>query len=149
MWRILSSPARESPDTLSHLEKWTDDSPPRMMMLTVCISAHLVFTVLEQAAVVGCWAFVRCMNVIGYKVWSSSCIMPLSGLVEMALFSNAAASLFSPAVRDGIKEPSAEQQGHTVVDAATRSTAHLVQTNLRHGSSRGHDRMFEHTTHFN
>ncbi|KAL5503016.1 hypothetical protein EMCRGX_G009894 [Ephydatia muelleri] len=30
----------------------TDDSPPLMMLLTVCISAHLVFTVLEQAAVV-------------------------------------------------------------------------------------------------
>ena len=31
-----------------------------------------------------------------------SYIMPLSGLVEMALFSNAAASLFSQAVRDGV-----------------------------------------------
>ena len=49
----------------------TDDSLPLMMLLTVCISAHLVFTVLEQAAVVGFLAFVRCMNVIGYKVWSS------------------------------------------------------------------------------
>ncbi|KAL5489033.1 hypothetical protein EMCRGX_G018077 [Ephydatia muelleri] len=28
-----------------------DDSPPLMMLLTVCISAHLAFTVLEQAAV--------------------------------------------------------------------------------------------------
>eukprot|EP00731_Ephydatia_muelleri_P022038 Em0014g629a len=155
----LSSPARETPDALSHLEKRTDDSPPLMMLLTVCISAHLVFTVLEQAAVVGCQAFIRCMNVISYK----SCIMPLSGLVEMALFSNAAVSLSSPAVprsrpqssKDtpglislGTKEPSAGQQGHTVVDAATRSTTHLVQTNLQHGSSRGRDRMFEHTTHF-
>ena len=43
-----------------------DDSPPLMILLTVCISAHLVFTVLEQAAVVGCRAFVRYMNVIGY-----------------------------------------------------------------------------------
>ncbi|KAL5487003.1 hypothetical protein EMCRGX_G019555 [Ephydatia muelleri] len=66
MWRILSSPARETPDTLSHLEKRADDSPPLMMLLTVCIFAHLVFTVLEQAAVVSCWAFVRYMNVIGY-----------------------------------------------------------------------------------
>eukprot|EP00731_Ephydatia_muelleri_P018427 Em0011g467a len=108
MWRILSSPARETPDTLSHLEKRSlillqerlqpilqqtmfeipaicnrdfhssslsvstsfsvraDDSPPLMMLLTVCIFAHLVFTVLEQAAVVSCWAFVRYMNVIGY-----------------------------------------------------------------------------------
>eukprot|EP00731_Ephydatia_muelleri_P006973 Em0003g1221a len=114
MWRILSSPARETPDTLSHLEKRdfrssslsvktsfsirTDDSPSLMMLLTVCISAHLVFTVLEQAAVVG------------------------------------------------TKEPSAEQQGRTVVDAATHSTTHLVQTNLRHGSSRRRDRMFEHTS---
>ena len=40
----------------------TDDSPPMMMLLTVCISAHLVFTVLEQAAVVGWRAFVRCMK---------------------------------------------------------------------------------------
>ncbi|KAL5474487.1 hypothetical protein EMCRGX_G026440 [Ephydatia muelleri] len=54
----LSSPARETPDALSHLEKRTDDSPPLMMLLTVCISAHLVFTVLEQAAVVGCQAFI-------------------------------------------------------------------------------------------
>eukprot|EP00731_Ephydatia_muelleri_P008105 Em0004g443a len=77
MWRILSSPASETPDTLSHLEK------------------H---------------------------------IMPLSGLVEMALFSNAAASLFSPAVRDGTKEPSAEQQGHTVVDAATHFTTDQLMT---------------------
>ena len=49
----------------------------------------------------------------------------------------------------GAKEPSTEQQGHTVTDTATCSTTHLVQTNLRHGSSRGRDRIFEHTTHFN
>eukprot|EP00731_Ephydatia_muelleri_P002284 Em0001g2284a len=127
--------------------------------LQVCISAHLVFTVLKQAAVVSCPAFVRCMNVIGYI----SCIMPLLGLVEMApsvmllllfshqntSFSNSNVTFDAGLITLGTKEPSAEQQGHTVVDAVTRSTTHLVQTNIRHGSSRGHDQMFEHTTHFN
>eukprot|EP00731_Ephydatia_muelleri_P002862 Em0001g2862a len=90
------------------------------------------------------WSFVWLL--LGDIPLAISCIMPLSELVEMALFSNATASLFSPAVRDGTKESSSEQQGHTVVDAATRSTTHLVQTNLRHHSSRGRDRIFEHTT---
>ena len=45
----------------------------------------------------------------------------------------------------GTDEPTSEQQGHTVVDAATHSTTHLVQASLRHGSSRGCDRMFERT----
>eukprot|EP00731_Ephydatia_muelleri_P004884 Em0002g1060a len=107
------SPARETPDTLSHLEKRslilfqgiampafianTSAEPIAMFEMPafcnrdfrssslICISAHLVFTVLEQAAVVGCWLLL------------GSCIVPLSELVEMALFSNAAASLSSPA----------------------------------------------------
>ena len=43
-----------------------DGSPPLTMLLAVCISEHLVFTVLEQAAEDEC----ACMNVIGYKVCS-------------------------------------------------------------------------------
>ena len=46
----------------------SDGSPPLTMLLAVCISEHLVLTVLEQAAEVGCRALVTCMNVIGYKV---------------------------------------------------------------------------------
>ena len=43
-----------------------------------------------------------------------------------------------------VTEPSSEQQGHTVVDAATCSTTRLVQASLRHGTSKGGDRMFDH-----
>ncbi|KAL5470772.1 hypothetical protein EMCRGX_G028787 [Ephydatia muelleri] len=43
-----------------------DGSRLLTMLLTVCISAHR-FTVLEQAAVAGCLAFVMCMNVISNK----------------------------------------------------------------------------------
>ena len=41
----------------------------------------------------------------------------------------------------------AEQQGHTVVDAATHSTT-CTPCHLRHCSSRGCDRRFERTRHF-
>ena len=44
-----------------------DGSPPLMMLLHLCTPG---FTVVEQAAVVRCPAFVRYMNVISYKVWS-------------------------------------------------------------------------------
>ena len=47
-----------------------------------------------------------------------------------------------------VTKPSSEQQGHTVVDAATCSTTRLVQASLRHGTSKGGDRMFDHTTQF-
>ena len=36
-----------------------------------------------------------------------------------------------------------------MADAVTRSTTHLVQTNLRHDASRGCDRMFDTLTTFN
>eukprot|EP00731_Ephydatia_muelleri_P008980 Em0004g1318a len=43
MWRILSSPARETPDTLSHLEKRTDDSPPlRCFLQSVTFDIGLI-----------------------------------------------------------------------------------------------------------
>ena len=54
------------------LSSRADGSPPLMTLLAVCISEHRVLTVLEQAAVVGCRAFVNFMNIIGYKVlWSN------------------------------------------------------------------------------
>ena len=54
----------QSEHLLLHQGRWfpsTDNAP-------CMLSEHLVFTVLEQAAKVGCRAFVTCMNVIGYKV---------------------------------------------------------------------------------
>ena len=64
---ILSSSLKVS--TSSSIR--ADGSPPLTMLLAVCISARLVFTVLEQAAEVRWRALVTCMNVIGYKVWFS------------------------------------------------------------------------------
>eukprot|EP00731_Ephydatia_muelleri_P002922 Em0001g2922a len=69
MWRILSSPARDTPDTLSHLEKRPGASSCGQLS-----------------------GF--CLGDIPLAI---SCIVPLSELVEMALFSNATASLSSPA----------------------------------------------------
>ena len=45
-----------------------DASPPLTMVQIFCISKHLIFTVLEQAAMDSWFALVTCMNVIGYKV---------------------------------------------------------------------------------
>ena len=47
------------------LSSRADGSPPLMTLLAVCISEHSVLTVLEQATVVGCRAFVNFMNIIG------------------------------------------------------------------------------------
>eukprot|EP00731_Ephydatia_muelleri_P002875 Em0001g2875a len=147
MWRILSSPARDTPDTLSHLEEAKSHSFPgnsHASNSNVTFDAGLITLGTkepssEQQGMFEMPAFsnrdFRSSSLSSWskQLWSVvwlllgdiplaiSCIVPLSELVEMALFSNATAFLSSPAVRDGTKESSSEQQGHTVVDAATRS----------------------------
>eukprot|EP00731_Ephydatia_muelleri_P012594 Em0006g1488a len=116
-----------------------DGSPPLTMLLAVCISARLVFTVLEQAAEVRWRALVTCMNVIGYKAvvlclldrgwwrWPSSAVrLPLSPHQHTS-FNKSNTAFGAGLISVGTKELSSEQQGHTGVDAATRSTAQLVQ----------------------
>ena len=49
----------------------------------------------------------------------------------------------------GTKPPPSKQQGHTVAEAVTRCTMQLVQASFPHGSSRGCESTFAHTTHFN
>eukprot|EP00731_Ephydatia_muelleri_P002943 Em0001g2943a len=171
MWHILSSPARETPDTLSHLEKRhasnsnvtfdaglislgtkEPSSEQQGMFEMLAFSNRDFHSSSLSSASLHTW-FSSWSKQLWPVVWlllgdiplAISCIMPLSRLVEMAPFSNATASLSSPAVRDGTKESSSEQQGHTG-RCCYPLTTHLVQTNLRHGSSRGRDRIFEHTT---
>eukprot|EP00731_Ephydatia_muelleri_P013831 Em0007g1141a len=96
-------------------------------------------------------------------------MMPLSGLVEMALFSNPAACFSSSgsvqctktsdssrSITPGAgltweetKGPPSEQQGQfTAPDAAIHSWRHLAHTSAPHSSSSGCERMLEHTAHF-
>eukprot|EP00731_Ephydatia_muelleri_P011164 Em0006g58a len=88
-----------------------------------------------------------------------SCMMPLSGLVEVALFSNPAACFSSSGQQEyhigaGLtweetKGPPSELQGQfTAPDAAIHSWRHLVHTSAPHSSSSGCERMLEHTAHF-
>eukprot|EP00731_Ephydatia_muelleri_P002940 Em0001g2940a len=60
-------------------------------------------------------------------------------------FTNSNVTFDAGLISLGTKESSSEQQGHTG-RCCYPLTTHLVQTNLRHGSSRGRDRIFEHTT---
>eukprot|EP00731_Ephydatia_muelleri_P002935 Em0001g2935a len=183
MWRILSSPARETPDTLSHLKKRslilfkgiampafiantsaepiamfempafcnrdfrssslsvstsfsirTDDSPPLKCFLQSA-SLHTWFS---QSWSKQLWSVVWLL--LGdIPLAIRQLYMPLSGLVEMPPFSDASIlfphqhtsfsnSNVTGLISLGTKESSSEQQGHTVVDAATRSTTLLVQT---------------------
>eukprot|EP00731_Ephydatia_muelleri_P017535 Em0010g633a len=110
----------------------SDGSPPLTMLLAVCISEHLVLTVLEQAAEQPAFT----------SLWHSAHWTSTS-------FSKITIALGADRIPVGTRVLSSEQQGHTGDDAATRSTTHLVQASLRHGSSRGYVTMFEQTTHFN
>eukprot|EP00731_Ephydatia_muelleri_P003035 Em0001g3035a len=99
----------------------------------------------------------------------TSCTTPLSGLVEMALFSSSAACFSSSGVSDaqclltsdssrsiaagltcvGSKGPSFEQQGQlTAPDAAIHSVRHLVHTSALHINSSGCERTLAHIAHF-
>eukprot|EP00731_Ephydatia_muelleri_P006181 Em0003g429a len=117
-----------------------------MTLLAVCISEHRVLTVLEQAAVVGCRAFVNFMNIIGYKPavlwldqdwwrWPSSTIPLLLFPHQDTSFSSSCIRLDAGLISVETKPPSSKQQGHTVAEAVTRSTMQLVQASFPHGQS--------------
>eukprot|EP00731_Ephydatia_muelleri_P014148 Em0007g1458a len=114
-----------------------------MTLLAVCISEHRVLTVLEQAAVVGCRAFVNFMNIIGYKPavlwldqdwwrWPSSTI-------PLLLFPH----------QEETKPPSSKQQGTLWLRLSLALQCNWWQASFPHGSSRGCESTFAHTTHFN
>eukprot|EP00731_Ephydatia_muelleri_P028598 Em0020g242a len=128
------------------LSSRADGSPPLMTLLAVCISEHRVLTVLEQAAVVGCRAFVNFMNIIGYKPavlwldqdwwrWPSSTIPLLLFPHQDTSFSSSCIRLDAGLISVETKPPSSKQQEHTVAEAVTRSTMQLVQASFPHGQS--------------
>eukprot|EP00731_Ephydatia_muelleri_P004646 Em0002g822a len=100
------------------------------------------------------------LDLIGwYKPFMpGSCMMSLSGLVEMAHFSNPAACFSSGQQEYHIgagltweetKGPPSEQQGQfTALDAAIHFWRHLAHTSAPHCSSSVCERMLEHTAHF-
>eukprot|EP00731_Ephydatia_muelleri_P000854 Em0001g854a len=88
-----------------------------------------------------------------------SCMMSLSGLVEMAHFSNPTAffsfsgqqeyQIGAGLTWEETKGPPSEQQGQfTALDAAIHFWRHLAHTSAPHCSSSGCERMLEHTAHF-
>eukprot|EP00731_Ephydatia_muelleri_P014164 Em0007g1474a len=87
-----------------------------------------------------------------------SCMMSLSGLVEMAHFSNPAACFSFSGQQEyhigagltweKIKGPPSEQQEFTALDAAIHFWRHLAHTSAPHCSSSVCERMLEHTAHF-